>query len=82
MNKQQRHATKEEEVATTAKIWNCSTEEATIRVTMYRAGQRAGVRQGRAEAQRFLRLALGVEDPTEEEEAMWNNPVPLKGALP
>lgn len=36
-----------------------------------------GEKNGRAQAQRFYRLALGVEQPTDEEAALWDNPVPL-----
>lgn len=37
-----------------------------------------GHRVGQAEAQRFFRLALGVDVPEVDERALWNNPVPLK----
>lgn len=38
----------------------------------------SGREEGRKEAQRFFRLALGVEVPDPNEAALWNNPVPLK----
>lgn len=37
----------------------------------------AGIKHGQAEAQRFFRLALGVEAPAERERVYWQNPVPL-----
>jgi len=43
-----------------------------------RVSWEAGEQNGRAEAQRFFRLILGVEEPTRRESAHWNNPVPLK----
>lgn len=58
-------------------IYNCSEAEATIRLDMYQAGHRRGKKEGRAEAQRFYQLALGLVEPTMEESALWNNPVPL-----
>ncbi len=45
---------------------------------IFEMGYESGERQGRADAQRFFRLSLGVEEPTPAEEAYWNNPVPLK----
>jgi hypothetical protein len=44
------------------------------------AGYDAGRREGQAEAQRHLRLLLGVEEPTFDEVAYWNAPFPLKGS--
>lgn len=40
-------------------------------------GYDCGRADDRAEAQRFFRLTLGLEKPTIEEDALWNNPVPL-----
>jgi len=45
---------------------------------VYDFGLNEGKKQGREEAQRFMRLALGVEEPTLKEESLWNNPIPLK----
>lgn len=36
-----------------------------------------GREDGQAEAQRFFRLALGIEIPDVDERAYWNAPVPL-----
>ena len=58
-------------------IYKCSQEEAIIRLDMYDTGFQRGRKEGQAEAQRFFRLALGVEEPDYDERALWNNPVPL-----
>jgi len=38
----------------------------------------AGIKKGQRQAQRHLQLALGLADPTKEEQALWNNSIPLK----
>lgn len=43
----------------------------------YVDGWDAGRRAGHEEAQRYLRLLLGVELPTLQEAAYWNAPFPL-----
>lgn len=60
-------------------VYDCSQPEAEMRLEMFEAGESSGRDLGRAEAQRFFRLALGVDSPSAEESALWNNPVPLKG---
>lgn len=58
--------------------FGCGEAEAKLRAEMYEMGRQAGVIEGRAEAQRFFRLAIGDAVPTDSEAALWNNPVPLK----
>ena len=65
-------------IAKLMELYRCDEREATIRLDSYENGRRSGVEQGRAEAQRFFRLALGVEEPSLSESAYWNNPVPLR----
>lgn len=44
----------------------------------YEWGRQAGQKQGQGEAQRFFRMALGLEAPAGPGEFVhWNNPVPL-----
>jgi len=59
-------------------IYDCSQEEAVIRLDMYESGFQDGREKGQSEAQRFFRLSLGIEEPDLDEEVYWNNPVPLK----
>lgn len=53
-------------------------EEAKTALEIFMMGYETGEKHGQAAAQRFLRLSLGMEEPTPSEEAYWNNPVPLK----
>lgn len=48
------------------------------RAETYLMGYDTGREHGAISAQRFFRLALGIEAPTQVEAALWNNPVPLK----
>lgn len=66
------------QVAEVMKIYGISEAEARIRLEAIQIGYDSGVKAGRAEAQRFFRLALGVEVPEPHESALWNNPVPLR----
>ena len=59
-------------------IYEVDKDTARIMCEAADAAFQAGVNTGRAEAQRFFRLALGVEVPTFNEKATWNNPVPLR----
>lgn len=57
-------------------------EEVAIKIAKFtlnhiRWAYEAGEKEGQAQAQRFFRLAFGVETPTSREAVMWNNPVPL-----
>lgn len=47
-----------------------------------RTGYEAGVEAGRLQAQRHLRLILGVDQPTWTEHVMWNVPMPLADPIP
>jgi hypothetical protein len=65
------------DIAVMMNIYKCSEAEAVMRLDMYEAGRQLGRVEGRSQAQRFFQLALGLTEPTLEEFAMWNNPVPL-----
>jgi len=56
----------------------CTEQEAREFLAGYDLGLEVGKREGQKAAQRFFRLALGLEVPTESERAYWNNPVPTK----
>lgn len=71
--------TQEDRLATFMDIYPCSQEEAQIRLDIYDAGLHKGETLGRQAAQRFMRLALGIEEPSPTEKALWDNPIPLKG---
>jgi len=60
------------------KHYGADHEEAKRLMGIFEMGFDTGQDQGRADAQRFFRLALGVETPTPSEAARWMNPVPLK----
>jgi len=48
-------------------------------VQAFHLGYDTARREALAEAQRHLRLLIGVDEPTMVEAAMWNGPFPLKG---
>lgn len=60
-------------------LFKSSEEDAKMYLSTAQTHYDLGVKAGKAQAQRFLRLALGLEKPTHSEAAYWNNPVPLKG---
>lgn len=66
------------QVAGFMNLFGLTEEEARDRLRHMQHGYDIGRKVGRAEAQRFFRLALGVELPDAGERAMWNNPVPLR----
>jgi hypothetical protein len=66
------------QVAWYMNLLNCGETEAREVLRYMRLGYDIGRKDGQAEAQRFFRLALGVEEPNPGEAAFWNNPVPLK----
>ena len=67
-----------ERVESVMKGYGIGKEVATKIVDSYDIGFEDGVKQGQEEAQRFFRLALGIDVPTTQERAFWNNRVPLK----
>lgn len=63
-------------------LYSCSEHIAHRIMESYDAGFEVGRKTGQAEAQRFLRLSLGLEEPDEQERAYWSNPIPLKEKTP
>ena len=68
----------DEKVAEIRDVRSCTDQEAREFMDGYESGFEAGRDKGQQEVQRFFRLALGLEVPTESERAYWNHPVPLK----
>lgn len=66
------------QVAGFMNLFGLTEEEARDRLRHMQHGYDIGRKAGQAEAQRFFRLALGVELPDMSERALWNNPVPLR----
>lgn len=60
-------------------VYDCTQETAEKLAEVSDASFELGRKVGQREAQRFLRLTLGLEPPTADERAYWNNPVPLQG---
>lgn len=69
---------REQGIASIAKMEDVDQETATTIYRYYDRGFQQGVMAGRAEAQRHLRLLLGIDAPTMEEAAYWQEPFPLK----
>jgi hypothetical protein len=66
------------QVAEIMNLMGFGEETARSYLSILQQGYDIGLKDGRQEVQRFFRLALGVDEPTTDERAYWNNPVPLK----
>ena len=67
-----------ERIERVSESYKVDKDTAVYLIESYDAGIEAGRKKGQAEAQRFFRLALGMESPTTQEKVYWNQPVPLK----